>query len=173
MFVWPLSKRMTAYTVHEPPFPAGERMERAEQLVFIKDGFSWPAFLFGPFWLFAQKLWVAAAGYIVIVSLASLALTALGVPDVWITMLTLGLNLALGFEAPLLQTAKLEQQGWAMLGAVSGRGIAECERRFLEDWEPSRSEPPTRTLAVDQGSTAAAWRDAVAARGLSLLRRKG
>ena len=27
--------------------------------VLVREGFSWGAFLFGPFWLFAQRAWIA------------------------------------------------------------------------------------------------------------------
>jgi len=32
------NKRVVAYTVHEPPNPPADRLDRAERLVFIKDG---------------------------------------------------------------------------------------------------------------------------------------
>ena len=44
---------MLTFTVHEPPNPPADRIDRAESLVFIKDGFSWIAALFAPLWLLA------------------------------------------------------------------------------------------------------------------------
>ena len=39
---------MLTFTVHEPPNPPADRIERADKLVFVKDGFSWMAALFAP-----------------------------------------------------------------------------------------------------------------------------
>ena len=47
---------MLTFTVHEPPSPPPDRLERAESLVFVKDGFSWTAALFGPVWLLVHQL---------------------------------------------------------------------------------------------------------------------
>ena len=40
---------MLTFTVHEPPNPPADRVDRAESLVFIKDGFSWAAALLASF----------------------------------------------------------------------------------------------------------------------------
>lgn len=32
----------------------------------VKEGFSWPAFCFGPLWLFVKKLWMFAVAWIVV-----------------------------------------------------------------------------------------------------------
>jgi hypothetical protein len=32
----------------------------------------------------------------------------------------------------------LEQTGWQTLGVVTGKSIAECERRFFESWLPAQ-----------------------------------
>ena len=129
---------MTVFTVHEPPSPPADRIDRAEQLVFVKDGFSWGAFLLGPVWLLANRLWWAAFVYIGILVLASLALKSLGAADGWSSLLVLGLNAIIAFEAHVLKVVKLEQEGWASLGAVTGNGIADCERRFYEGWLPDQ-----------------------------------
>ena len=57
---------MRTYTIHERPDPAADRVDRAEGLVFIKDGFSWAAALFAPLWLIVHRLWWPLLGYVVI-----------------------------------------------------------------------------------------------------------
>ena len=56
---------MQTFTVHEPPNAPADRVDRAESLLFIKDGFSWGAALFGPLWLLAHRLWWPLIGYII------------------------------------------------------------------------------------------------------------
>src|SRR2546423_14987770 len=54
---------MRTYTIHERPDPAADRVDRAEGLVFVKDGFAWAAALFAPIWLVAHRLWGPLLGY--------------------------------------------------------------------------------------------------------------
>lgn len=138
--IWPFPthKRMTVFTVHEPPHPPADRIDRAEALVFLKDGFNLGAFLLGPVWLLANRLWLALAGYVVIVTLAGLALEGLDASPGWHGLLVLGLNAIIAFEAHALKAAKLDAEGWTLLGSVSGPSVRECERRFFENWLPSQ-----------------------------------
>ena len=57
---------MLTFTVHEPPDPPADRIDRAEKLVFVKDGFSWAAALFGPLWMIFHRLWWALLGFVLI-----------------------------------------------------------------------------------------------------------
>ncbi len=125
---------MKFFTVYEPPDAAADRIDRAESLTFIRDGFNSQAFVFGPLWLIANRLWVATLGYIAIVAVVVTAVLGFGLDPRWLPLLFSALNLIVGFEAASLRRWGLERRGWQMLGTVSGRTIDECERRFLEGW---------------------------------------
>jgi Protein of unknown function (DUF2628) len=129
---------VTAYTVHEPPNPPADRLDCAERLVFVKDGFSWLAALFTPLWMIAHRMWLGLLLYLVGVLALVLALLRLDVSEEWIRIATLALHLAIGFEAGSLQRWTLERRGWRMLGAVTGRSMMDCERQFLESWLPEQ-----------------------------------
>src|SRR3712207_2763918 len=45
--------------------------------VLVREGFSWGAFLFGPFWLLANRLWLAALLWLV-AAVAALLLASVG-----------------------------------------------------------------------------------------------
>lgn len=45
---------MASFSVFAPP---GAQMA-PEKIVFLRDGFSTPAFLFGPFWLLWKRAWL-------------------------------------------------------------------------------------------------------------------
>lgn len=138
--VWPFpaQKRMTVFTVHEPPGAPLDRIDRAAVMAFVKDGFTWGAFLLGPIWLLGNRLWLALAGYVVAVAAGGLLLEAVGANHGWHALLVLGLNLIVGWEAHTLKAAKLDADGWAQLGSVSGNGLNDCERRFFEGWLPTQ-----------------------------------
>jgi hypothetical protein len=129
---------MVTYTVHEPPNPPADRVDRAESLVFVKDGFSWLAALFAPLWMLAHQLWWPLLGYLVLsVVLQVIGWLAGASPDT--SMLAgMALNALVGFEAGTLRAWTLQRRQWQNLGAVTGRTLEECERRFLEAWLPSQ-----------------------------------
>jgi len=68
---------MRVWTVHVPPSvtdASGRRLRRVP--VLVREAFSWGAFLFGPFWLLAHRLWLAALLWFVAVPAAALLLPA-------------------------------------------------------------------------------------------------
>ena len=145
---------MATYFVHEPPDATGNAMDRAERLVFVKDGFSWLAALVPVIWLLMKRMWleliVFVAGSVTIVTLlsaAGAANTATGV--------LLIIQIVLGFEAGHLYSASLERRGWRLVGTVSGRSQEDCERRFFETWMPTRTEVPESVPAAPLSAHAA------------------
>lgn len=128
------ASHVAVFTIHEPPNPPSDRIDRAEALVFVPDKFSFAASLFAPFWLASHQLWLALAAYLAAIFVLVAALGAIGIDESMIFCAVLGLNLWLGFEASEIQRASLTAKGWSDAGSVSGRDLAECERRFFENW---------------------------------------
>lgn len=129
---------VATYTVHEPPSPNADRVDRADQLQFVKDGFSWITALFPPLGFAMKGLWLPAAAYVAVVSAVVAGLSALGVDDGFTSMLVLAVNVYLGFEVSSVQRFMLDNAGWQTVGSVSGASIEECERRFFESWLPDQ-----------------------------------
>ena len=125
---------MLTFTVHEPPNPPPDRIDRAESLVFVKDGFSWIAALFTPIWLLVHRLWWPLLGYVVLSGLFEFVRWSTIVDPGWVMLAGIALHLVIGFEADTLRRSALDRRGWQILGSVSGRNAAECERRFYEGW---------------------------------------
>ena len=149
--VWPFpsKKRMSVFTVHEPPAPATDRIDRAADVLFLKDSFSWSALIFGPLWLLVNRLWLATLGYVAAAVALYLVLDLLGAAETLYGLFVFAFNIVLGFEAHWLKAARLEADGWSTLGAVSGQGIDDCERRFFEGWLPTQAMPrPGRNAAA-------------------------
>src|SRR5258708_6987549 len=53
---------MSVYTVHEPPLPAGAAASDVERFAFVRDGFSWWAFLLAPLWMLRHRMWLVLIG---------------------------------------------------------------------------------------------------------------
>jgi hypothetical protein len=144
---------MRTFTVHEPPSPPADRLDRAESLVFVKDGFSWLAALFAPIWLIVHRLWWPLLGYLVLSSLLELMRWSTVVDSDWVTLAGVALHVLIGFEADTLRRWSLDRKGWRVLGSVSGRTTAECERRFFEQWLPAQPAiAPTLPAARSSGA---------------------
>lgn len=144
-------RRMMACSVHEPPDAAADRIDRAENLEFVRDGFSFFAFLAPPVWMLANRMWLVLALYGAAIVLLCLGLIALTVPDPLVLFAALALNLWVGFEADALVRWSLERAGWTDLGTVTGRNQTECERAFFDNWLPSQ---PILSGSQQAGGTA-------------------
>jgi len=129
---------MLTYTVHEPPSPPPDRIDRAEGLAFVKDGFSWTAALFAPIWLIVHRLWWPLLGYVVLSGLVELLRLGTALDPGWMTLAAVALHLLIGFEADTLRRWGLERRGWRTVGSATGKNASECERRFFDMWLPTQ-----------------------------------
>jgi hypothetical protein len=147
---------MQFYTVHEPPDPPVDRIERAAELEFIGDRFVPAAVILGPVWLLANRLWHAFAVYLAVMLMAAAVIHVSGLSWRWLSLMFSALNLIVAFEGASLRRWALERRGWRTLGVVSGRDVDECERRFLETWLPdqrmSREQEFISTVATLRGA---------------------
>ena len=132
---------MVIFTVHEPPNGPGDRLDRAERLVFVKDGFSWIAALIPPVWLLVKGLWLELAIYMGATGLVVWLLTTAETNTASSAFLVF-VQIVFGFEAGAIYSAALERRGWAVVGTVAGRDREDCERRFLEFWLPTYTQIP-------------------------------
>jgi Protein of unknown function (DUF2628) len=150
---------MLTFTVHEPPDPPADRIDRAEKLVFVKDGFSWAAAAFGPFWMLAHRLWWALLGFVLLTGSLQLIGRFTTADQRWLGLIMFAVNLLVGLEADTLRRWALDRRGWQMLGSVSGRNSAECERRFFEAWLPAQPIlMPATSSAATSGGLLGGWR---------------
>lgn len=96
---------------------------------FVRDGFSWPAFLITPIWLLFRRLWLA----FVLWSLAEAAFFVLIFPHLGLgPALVIGLlaHLAMGFEGQGLRLAKNARRA-AVTDVIAARDRDEAEALFF------------------------------------------
>ena len=75
---------MPAYSVFEPPVSsrsgvASAGATRTDRFIFLRETFSFVAFLFGPLWMLARRLWIVLIIYLVAVGFLEFGLRRIGV----------------------------------------------------------------------------------------------
>lgn len=151
MFGWLFNgmARVSAFTVHEPPQAGGTKLDRAESLLFVGDGFSWRAALFSPLYLLMRGEWVMLAAYAAAAAVLWAILALAGADSGWYAWAFILLNVIVGFELSEVKRWSLGRAGWSEIATVSGRGQEEAERRFFDVWLPSI---PAGTPRVESGA---------------------
>lgn len=118
---------MRIYTVHYRPEAGGG------DIVPVKEGFCWPALLFGPLWALWRRLWVVALGLVALIALLGAAGAVLDLDVVTAAALSLGAAVAIGGTANDLRRWTLERRGFSEEGVVMGFGEDSALRRFLDN----------------------------------------
>jgi hypothetical protein len=120
------------------PQAGAEPAEMADRAKFIREGFCWPALLFGPCWLLARGLWRPLGVWCLGAVLAALAFRYGHVSrdaGGWLYLLS---ALYLGFEGRSLVAAAVERRGFALVDVVAGADRAGAERAFFSRWLADR-----------------------------------
>ena len=136
---------MSIYTVHQPPLDSGAAAAEPYRFVFVRDGFSWWAFLLTPFWMLRHRLWLALAIFLLASAALDAGLRALGASVFTLILASLLISLLAGLEAGTLRRFKLAHRHWRNIGVVTGDDVEDAERRFFDAWirqAPARHRPP-------------------------------
>ena len=124
---------MSVYTVHKAPARA-EAASAAERFVFVRDSFSWWAFLLAPLWMLRHRMWLVLAAYVVATGAIEFALLMFGASRTAIVIVGLLISLLVGLEASTLRRLALRRRGWSNVGIISGKDLEDAERRFFDSW---------------------------------------
>lgn len=127
---FPGDRPMTLYTVHAPKTPDGAAVDPSE-LVFVKDGFSWPALFIAPVWLVWHRLWLTLLIWVVAVIVLSILSGLAGSDASTAVMILFAFWFAL--EANGFRRWTLERRGYVLAGVVEGRRLEDAERRFYAE----------------------------------------
>ncbi len=129
---------MASFVVMRPPGDEGD--DRAQ---FVRDGFSFVAFVVPFVWLAWHRLWLEAA----LAFAASILVSTLGQTTSWGLALSpavtlLGLYVAL--DGAALRIAALRRRGWTEAGVVEAANRDEAEIRWFAEHAVSRPAPAER-----------------------------
>src|SRR5688572_18654930 len=128
---------MKVYTAHRSPNAP------REHALFVKDGFSWPAFLFPLIWPIVKGLWMELALYALAVVAISAIASATDLSGGSTFAIFLGLNLILGFEANRLNRRALARRGLAEEGPFVGDDLEEAELKYFQSHLTAHASAPT------------------------------
>jgi uncharacterized protein DUF2628 len=125
---------MSVYTVHQPPPRTADDLADTDRFVFVRDGFSWWAFLLTPLWMLRHGLWLVLIVYLLVLAGIDAVLHVLGASTSTIVLVGAVVSLFVGLEAGTLRRFTLSGRGWRNVGVVSGHDAEEAERRFFDAW---------------------------------------
>jgi hypothetical protein len=155
---------MAVYTVHAPPVEGTDVRGTTDKFVFIRDGFSFWAFVFGPVWLLYHRLWLAFAGYMVLSLAMEVVLKLLHASAGGRLAVMTVIAVLIGLEANSLWRWTLSRRKWRQLDVVVEKNEEVAERRFFDRWRTKRNvdfdssavdrgaPPPIRTVAGQSAS---------------------
>lgn len=150
---------MTVYTTHEPLASPGRDAATAERIVFVKEGFSWPALLFAPIWLIWHRMWLVLLGYLILAAIIGYLPAVLGGASGWLDLAMLAFAFLFALEANQLRRWSLSRRKYREVGVVAGRDRDACERQFFAEWlktqplaqpRPTAGGPPGALAAPQQ-----------------------
>jgi hypothetical protein len=123
---------MAIYRVYIP-VGGGDPVSTVERVRFLREGFSWPAFLFGPIWLLARGLWRPFVVWCLGAIIVAFAVSFGRLPNsagIWLYLLSAAF---LGIEGQNLAAAAMERNGFGFADIVTGDAVA-AQRGFFSRW---------------------------------------
>jgi hypothetical protein len=119
--------RATIYTAH-----VRGRGREDEDVVLVKDGFSWPAFFFSLIWALWHRLWffalIIAAGTVAI----GLVSEVLSLDPLTDAAIGLAWSVLIGFEANDARRRALARRDYDVEDIVLGLNHQQAEHRFFQ-----------------------------------------
>ena len=143
---------MAVFTVHVPP-GATNATRRADGTIFVKEGFSLPAFLFGPLFLVYRRLWLATLGWCVLALLLGALAQVLHLPAPAQAAMFFLLALLTGLEASTFRQGALGRRGYIFAALLACPTREHAERAFFQGEglrvPPHRPAPGSKTADTD------------------------
>ncbi len=118
---------MRIYTFYAKPGGA-----MVADIVSVKEGFCWPAFVFGFLWALYHRLWLWAAGLLALAVAVEWGSLALEVNPVVAAAVSLAIGAIIGFHGNDLRGIDLARKGYAYLGLAAGSDRDAAEQRFFD-----------------------------------------
>lgn len=128
---------MASYLILTPP-GAPNRSEASDRYRdatrFIRDGFSWTAFLFPALWMLFHRLWLHAVAAILLQGIALELMRQPGFAAAGAAIL-LGVHVLAGLEGRNAFSQRLIDRGWRIENLVSAHDLATAEEMHFSHLE--------------------------------------
>lgn len=132
---------MPLYAAHAPQ--GAPTLAAADRVALVPQGFSWPAFFFGPWWLLAKGLWCALLGWFALSALMGAAYALIGAPYPALAAAQLMVALFLGLEGARLRSNALARAGRPLADLVAAPDDQVALKTFFERWSEEAPPPPS------------------------------
>jgi hypothetical protein len=119
---------MKVFTVHT----RHGGLDPDRDVVLVKEGFSWPAFLFTVVWALWCRLWLVALAIVVVEVAFNAVLAALGADPASRAAVSLGMAVGLGLVGNDLKRWTLSRRGYVESDIVTGLDADAAEGRFFD-----------------------------------------
>jgi hypothetical protein len=116
------------YTAHARP------QEGPDEVRFVKDGFSWPAFFFPLPWLIVKGQWLWLVLFLLALVIMGAIAKAGNLSGGLVALLSGALSLLMGLEANDIYRRSLIRRGFASLGPAAGANLEEAELSFFSSF---------------------------------------
>jgi Protein of unknown function (DUF2628) len=146
---------MPVYTVHEPPRGSQGGAAGMDRFVFVRDGFSWGAFVLAPLWLLRHRLWLALVLYVALLAALAATVKLLHLSEGFVALVGFLISFAIGLEASTLRRWTLSRRKWRTLAVVVGHDLEVAERRFFDAWLHRSGVSTSRSAISDRTSSPA------------------
>lgn len=135
---------MKVYTVHEPPEGDGARMDR---ILFVKEGFCWPALFVPMLWLIWNRMWWVLLAWLAIGAGLGVLGELVRETNVIVAVVSLVFAFWFALEANALRRWSLAGKGWRQLSVAAGRDREEAEQSFFRRYLAAAQRPAPRSAA--------------------------
>ncbi len=118
-------------------------------IVFVKDGFSWPALFFTPFWLIFRGMWLVLVFYIGF-SMVFWAVANSGyISESVAFWAQIGLSVIFAYEANYLRKWTLQRSNYNHIGVGLGGNLREAEVDFFSQFEQNTRQTSNEPMVVE------------------------
>lgn len=107
-------------------------LDPERDIVLVREGFSWPAALFAPFWALWCGLWIPAIALVLAIGGLMAISGALGASGVFTGIVLAGVAAVTGYIANDLYRANLERRGFVFQDIVAAQDRDSAEHRFFD-----------------------------------------
>ena len=125
--------------------------ELKSEFIVIKEGFSWPAFVFTVLWAFWNRMWLVFVLLLATGVVLQLALALLDADNVATLLINLGYMLLVGYGANDWWRWSLARRGAVQMGIVAAINAETALHRYIDknfELASRRPVPPDQVLGL-------------------------
>jgi hypothetical protein len=125
---------MRSYTVHCWRYAIGNPDAEAAATIFVRDGFSWIAFIVPLAWTLYNSMWAVLLALALALVGLNLAIVAAGLPEFVNAIMTFVVHFLFGADARDLHRWTLSRRGYDVVSVLVAENQDEVEIRYFQDW---------------------------------------